>query len=163
MTSAKRLLMIALGLAPSCSWHDRVNANDDAPLDCVAHAWREAQVVIEELLAENGDTAGNCVPLEVGDRFLVTTPPTCAAGLLTGKPTPDFVAAIAPYCGLEEGPAFICRAEVTDGEPYDGPVIAVEMIGETLIVDWNEPARDGSPGVSCRQRFRVSLASAVPR
>ena len=154
--------LIAFGLS-GCWWHESIDDNRDIPISCIVHSWREAEVVIEELLPNDGDADGNCVPLGVGDRFLVTATPACAAGLLTGKPTPDFVAAIAPYCGLEEGPAFICRAEVTDGEPYDGPVISVEMIAETLIVDWNAPAQGGSPAVSCRQRFRVSLASAVPR
>jgi hypothetical protein len=152
-------MSILFFLLTGCWWHDRKGGDENPPDPCIDVGWSQARLTVEEVLDSAGET---CVPLHVGDTVLVTAAAPCSKGLLTGQPTPNFVAPFAQYCSLEDQAAFICREEETDGGVYSGNLITVELRGDTLVVEWNSVAVDSGPRVSCSQSFRVSFATVVP-
>jgi hypothetical protein len=152
-------LAILFFLLTGCWWHDREGEYESPPDPCIDVGWSQAQLTVEEVLDPAGET---CVPLHVGDTVLVTAAAPCSKGLLTGQPTPNFIAPFAPYCSREDEPAFICREEEMDGGVYIGNLIKVELRGDTLAVEWNEVASDSGADLSCSQSFRVSFETVVP-
>ena len=157
MTKSMALAVTTSCLLPACWWHERADANNDAPVSCIALNWERAEVAVEELLEVESQDGQACVPLLVGDRFMVSAAPPCGASLLSGEPTPSFIAPFAPFCRSEGEPPFVCRQIAFDGGAYEGNIITVELKGEVLLVNWNQVASETTAGTSCRQTFRVSL------
>ncbi len=149
-------------LVIGCWWHDREGDDENPSVSCIDVGWNQARLNVEEVLDWEDEANEACVPLHVGDTVLVTAAKPCSIGLLTGQPTPTFIAPFAPYCSLEDEPAFICREEEIDGGPYVGNIIKVELRGDTLAVEWNTVASESGPSLACNQTFRVSFETVVP-
>ncbi len=162
MTNRGVVILGTWCLLVACHWHDREHDNANLPISCLGLDWSQAELTIEEVLPQESGAGEQCVPLRVGDSLVVTAAPACSAGLLSGKPTPAFILPFAPYCGLEDEPAFVCRETDVDGGTDDGNLIKVEMRGQMLLVDWNQKASGVDPGRVCSQRFRTSLETVDP-
>lgn len=154
-------MSILFFLLTGCWWHEKIDP--DVEPTCATVGWSEGTVRIQELLDQETGWGDACVPLKTGDEFVVRRADKCQTGLFSGDPTPEFVAPYAPYCSLETGPGFVCRERAVDGgSEYSGVEVVVEFVGNTLIVDWDQPAVAQTPPVKCKQQYRVSFNSTIP-
>ncbi len=148
-------------LLPGCWWHEGIDP--DIKPTCVTVGWSEGRVRVDEVMDQQAGWGETCVPLQVGDEFVVRRAAKCHIGVFSGDPTPEFIEPYAPYCRLEAGPGFVCRErELDGGHEYTGVEVVVEFVGNTLIVDWDQPAAAQTPEIKCKQEYRVSFISTSP-
>jgi hypothetical protein len=152
----KHLILIGAAYLPGCYWHESADTN--AQPGCTGVLWSEALVRVEQIAPQQAEWGEACVPLSVGDEFILRSAPSCEDGVFSGEPTPAFIAPYAPFCSLEGGPGFVCRSQpLTDAQGYEGTEVVVDVVGNTLIVNWHQPSSSDDPGATCQQQFQVSF------